>query len=188
MATQCAESGPDDTMVRRDDIVEAVNYLIHSKDCTARINEITDVIDRWEERPMIYAGHLMQLNALIDIGVEDREAYEKILRLIAERRKLIPAMRRVDYQRELMRERRARVAKAIELQELRHGKMDTKAKRRFEKEITERWRQAQDEFIKKKGKLKWEARNEAKREFWRTIDDNLEKNIRSERAKRIRKP
>ena len=85
MAAQCAESGPDDTMVRREDVVAAVNYLIHSKDCTARINEINEVIERWDERPMIYAGHLMHLNALIDIGVEDREAYEKLIKLVQDK-------------------------------------------------------------------------------------------------------
>ena len=187
MATLCVESGPD-VMVRREDVVDAVNFLIHSKECTARINEISEVIDRWDERPMIYTGHLTHLNALIDIGVEDREAFEKVVALINERRKLIPAMRRIDYQRDLMRERRARVAKAIELQELRHGPMDTKAKRRLEKELGERWREAQQEFLKKKGRMTWEQRNEAKREFWQTVDRNLDENIRAERAKKLRKP
>lgn len=187
MAAQCAESGPDDTMVKREDVVAAVNYLIHGKDCTVRINEINEVIERWDERPMIYAGHLMHLNSLIDIGVEDREAYRKLIELVQDRRKLIPAMRRVDYQRDLMRERRARMAKAVELQELRYGSMDKRSRRQFEKEIAERWRQAQDEALKKRGRLTWEQRNEAKREFWRSIDSTLDKNIRAERAKKLKK-
>lgn len=181
------ESGHDDNMVRREDVVAAVNYLIHAKESTTRINEITEVINRWEERPMIYAGHLMVLNALIDIGVEDREAFEKLVKLINDRRKLIPVMRRVDYQRDLMRERRARMAKAVELQELRHGKMDKKSKARFQKEIAARWSQAQKDYLKKKGKLSWEQRNAARREFWQIIDRNLDENIRAEREKKLKK-
>lgn len=182
-----SESLGQDPMVRREDVVEAVNYLIHSRDCTTRINEIRDVIERWEERPMIYAGHLMVLNSLIDIGVEDRKAFEKLVDLIEERRRLIPVMRRADYQRDLMRERRARLAKAIELQELQHGKMDARTRKRFEKDITQRWSQAQQEFLKKKGRLTWAQRNAARREFWDMIDKNLEKNIQAEKAKKLQK-
>lgn len=186
MPTQRIESGPD-TMTKKEDVVAAVNYLIHAKDCTARVNEITEIVDRWDERPMIYAGHLMQLNSLIDIGVEDRDALNKLIQLVGERRKLIPAMRRVDYQRDLMRERRARISKAVELQEMLYGKMDKKTRTRFEKDITSRWGVALKDYLKKKGKLTWEQRNEARREFWKTIDRNLDQNIRAERAKKIKK-
>lgn len=187
MPSQRDESGPDTSMVRRDDVVAAVNYLIHSRDLTARIKEINEILDRWEERPMIYAGHLMHLNALIDVGLEDREAFEKLVKLINDRRKLLPAMKRVDYQRDLMRQRRSRIAKAVELQELRHGKMDKRARSRFQKEITARWSEAQKDYIKKLGSLTWEKRNQARRNFWETIDKNLSQSIRAERAKKLKK-
>ena len=174
-------------MVRKQDVVEAVNYLIHNKDSTTRIKELEDILDRWEDRPMIYAGHLIPLNALIDIGLEDREAFNRLIQLVYERRKLVPMLKRVDYQRELMRERRARLAKAVELQELRHGKMDKKTKARFQKEIQERWREAQEQFLRRKGRLSWAERNEARAEFWQMIDKNLDENIRAEREKKLRK-
>lgn len=182
------EPEEQDRMTRKEDVVSAINLLIHAKDFAARVKELEEVIDRWEERPMIYSGHLMVLNALLDVGLEDREAFNRLIRLADERRKLIPAMKRVDYQRDLMRERRARIAKAIELQELRLGAMDRIAKEKFTKDIQARWRKARDEHIKKLGKLDWKQRNDAASEFWTMIDSNLETSIRQAQESKLKKP
>jgi hypothetical protein len=133
---------------------------------------------------MKYAGKLSPLNALLDVGLESRVAFEKLIKLTEAKRRQLPKQRRQDYQRELMAARRARVAKAIDLEELRHGSMDTEARDKFAKAIQGRWAEARDKFIKGKGELTWDQRNEASREFWSGVDKKLDTNLEYERRKK----
>lgn len=158
---------------------DAVNLLIHAHDSTQRIKELEEIIEKWEERPMVYAGHLEPLNRLIDVGRQDMDAFHRLVRLVRDQRQLIPALRRMDYQRELMRERRARLAKAVQLRELRYGEMTAREKERYRKEIQQRWSEAREKFIQSKGRLSWHERNEASNEFWRRIDKNLDESIKA---------
>jgi hypothetical protein len=133
---------------------------------------------------MAYAGELTPLNALLDVGLQSREAFEKLLKLVEQKRKLRPKQRRVDYQRDLMAQRRARIAKAIDLEELQHGEMDAKAREAFTKAIQGRWAEAKNKFIKAQGELSWEERNKKTNEFWKSVDDKLDANIAFERQKK----
>lgn len=171
-------------MVSRAQVTEAVNYLIGSDSYARLVKEMENVIERWHERPMVYAGDLAVLNALIDVGVENREAFNRLIELVEQKRKLLPELRRVDYQRELMRERRAREAKAIELHELTTGrKIVGKERDKFVKELRARWRRERDAYIRSKGKLDWSARNAAANEFWTMVDHKLDANLRGAQAR-----
>lgn len=172
-------------MASRQRVVEAVNYLIEAPNYTSLINEITKIVETWDTHPMVYGGKLECLNAMIDVGLESRTAFESLIELIEGRRKLIPQARRVDYQRDLMRERRAREAKAVELQELVKGvTLKGKPKSQYLAELRGRWRKARDEFIAAKGELSWKQRNDAANEFWDTIDRQLDANLREARRRR----
>lgn len=172
-------------MAERDQVLQAVNYLVESDDYARLISEITDVIERFNKRPMVYAGKLALLNVLIDIGVANRAAFERIVKLVEDKRKLIPQIRRVDYQRELMAQRRARTAKAVELQELTKGrKLSQDERAQFGKEIQARWAKERDAYILAKGNLDWHGRNEATREFWAKVDTTLDTNIKDARRKK----
>lgn len=165
-------------------LVSAVNYLIAAPNYAKLINEMTGIIERWDTHPMVYGGKLEMLNAVIDVGLQNREAFEKLLRLIEQKRRLVPQTKRTDYQRQLMRERRARIAKALELAELTSGRLSTGDRKAREKALIERWRQARDEFIANKGNLSWAERNTASNEFWETIDRQLDQNLREARRPR----
>lgn len=166
-------------------VVEAVNYLIAAPNHTQLVNEITKIIERWDTHPMVYGEKLRFLNALIDVGLANRAAFEKLLALVEAKRKLIPEAKRVDYQRDLMRQRRARVAKAIELQELLTGKkLSGDPRKKFSSDIQARWKAARDAAIAAKGDLGWAERNDAAGEFWAEIDEKLDQNIRAERGRR----
>lgn len=165
-------------------VVEAVNYLIEAPNYAALINEMTKIIETWETHPMVYGGKLTCLNALIDVGLQDREAFERVVKLIEEKRKLFPKIRRVDYQRDLMRERRARMAKALELHEAIHGPLRGAARMAQMQAIQERWAKARDAHMATKGDMSFEQRNEAIREFWNHIDRNLDKNLADARKER----
>ncbi len=166
-------------------IVEGLNILIQADNYVPLIREITNIIERWDTHPMAYEGNLKPLNALIEVGLESREAFENLLSLAEQKRKLLPVMRRVDYQRNLMRERRARIAKALELQELTTSKSFKSAKDRDKatREIMQRWGEARKKFIAAKGKLSWKERNVATTAFWETIDTQLDDNLKAARKK-----
>lgn len=171
-------------MPEKERVLQAVNYLVESDEYARLIREITDTIERFDKRPMVYAGKLELLNILIDVGVANRAAFERLVKLIEEKRKLIPQVRRVDYQRELMAQRRARVAKASELHELTKGRKLTQDERtKFTKDIQARWAKERDTYILAKGNLDWHGRNEATREFWSKVDTTLDANIRDARRK-----
>jgi tRNA A37 N6-isopentenylltransferase MiaA len=165
-------------------ITEAVNHLIEAPNYAKLINEMTGIIERWDTHPMAYGGTLSKLNSLIDVGLENRDAFEKLLDLVERKRKLAPQTRRTDYQRELMRDRRARMAKALELTELTNGPMNTAQRRKREQELQSRWSEARARFIAEKGELTWNERNAASREFWAQIDATLDSNLRSARRSR----
>jgi hypothetical protein len=171
-------------MVNKLKVAEAVNLLIKCERYAKYANEMTAILEEWDLHPMYYVAHLTPLNALLDVGLESREAFERLLKLVEEKRKLLPKQRRVDYQRELMAARRARVAKAIELEELLHGPMDATRKEQYAKDIQGRWTEARNRFLEKQGELSWEQRNKKTQEFWAAVDAKLEANVATERKKR----
>lgn len=164
-------------------IVNGVNYLIEAANFSALSGELTRIIETWDTHPMVYSGKLAPLNALIDVGLQSREAFEKLIDMAEDRRKSIPRARRVDYQRDLMRERRARIAKAVELNEKLHGPIRGVERNKYVTELQTRWRRARDKFIADKGDLDWKARNDAANEFWEMIDRQLDQNLADARRK-----
>jgi chemotaxis protein histidine kinase CheA len=166
-------------------VVEAVNFLIQSDNYTRLINEMTEIIEQWDQHPMAYDGNLKCLNALIDVGLESRDAFENLVSLIERKRKSIPVIKRVDYQRNLMRERRARFAKALELHELRAGKKFKNATERNKvvAKLRKKWAEERAAFIADKGNLSWKERNTVSGQFWDQLDNQLDKELRSARKK-----
>lgn len=164
--------------------VEAVNLLIEAPNYAALVREITRIIETWDTHPMAYGGKLACLNALIDVGLHSRDAFERLVTLVEDKRKLLPQVRRVDYQRTLMQERRARMSKAVELHEARHGVLRGAARMAEMQAIQQRWADARHTFLQSKGEMSWDQRNEAIKEFWATIDRNLDKNLADARKER----
>jgi hypothetical protein len=167
-------------MIKKADIIDAANFLIQADNCTTLVNEITKIIARWDEHPMAYAGDLKCLNALVEVGLESQEAFEKVIAIVERRRRLLPAMKRVDYQRDLMRDRRARIAKALDLYQRSTGKTVTATTRpTIVAGIQARWKTAKARLIKAKGDLTWKERNDAAGEIWEMIDKQLDDNLQA---------
>lgn len=168
-------------------VVEAVNYLVAAPNHTSLVAEMTRIIEEWDTHPMVYGGKLACLNALVDVGLHSRAAFEQLIELAAERRKAAPATKRADYQRDLMRERRAREAMALELQELTIGhSLRGSARLAYIEGLRKRWSEAKAEYVKSKGDLTWHERNAAFGEFWAQIDATLEANLKAARRQRLR--
>lgn len=162
-----------------DRVLNAVNFLIEATNYAALINEMTRIIETWDTHPMVYSGKLTCLNAMLDVGVDNRAAFERLVLLIEDKRKSSPAAKRGDYQRTLMRERRARMAMAIELHERKFGPLRGAARITEIQAIQSRWMAAKRQFLATKGVMDWRERNAATQEFWEQVDRQLHLNLQN---------
>lgn len=170
-------------------VVEGLKLLINAKDYNHRVKQIGDIIADWENTPMLFAGALEPLNALIDVGLASRDALDRVLELAASKRREIPAAKRVDYQRELMRAKRERLYRAVELEELVRGsKLKGDAKKKYMHDTHATWMSERNRFIANKGNLSWKERNAAANEYWRQVDERLENDLSEARAVLDHKP
>lgn len=164
-------------------LTEAANFLIASPDYAKLANEMTTIIERWHSHPMVYGQKLDVLNSVVDLGLANRDAFEALLKFVQKKRAQLPQAKRQDYQRELMRQRRGRLAKAVALREAEYGPMTAHRKKEYTKEVQARWAREREEFLKARGKLTWEQRNDAIAAFWQGIDNRLDVNLRHARSR-----
>lgn len=159
-------------------IADAVNLLIAEDHYTKRLKQITEIVEDWDDSPRVFAAKLSPLNALVDIGLDDMANLQELFTLVESRRKLVPLMKKVDYQRNLMREKRERLARVLKLEEMVRGKPLTPAEKdRYKMDTNARWSKDKAAYIASKGELSWKARNEATREYWAKIDAQLTKDL-----------
>lgn len=159
-------------------IAAGLTLLVTSKEFTKRVKQIRAIAAEWQDTPLLFGASLEPLNALIDVAVVKPEAFDKLIQLAAAKRKQEPSVKRVDYQRELMREKRERLYKALKLEELMRGRpLDTMARQKYMRETQAMWMAERNAFIKSKGNLNWKQRNEAANEFWRQLDEKLEHDL-----------
>ncbi len=169
-------------------VVEAVNYLVASKSFASLVRELHSIVAQWKHRPMVYAGERAILNALIDVGVTNPEAFDRLLDLAASKRANLPITKRVEYQRNLMQERRQRLALVVELHERTVGSRLSPAERRkFVTAQQERWRREREAYLSGKGALDWKARNACIEAFWKKIDETLQLEVEAARRVQHRK-
>ena len=162
-------------------ITAALNYLIAAPNYSKLVSEMTGIIERWDVQPMAYGGQFALLNSLLDVGLESRDAFEQLLKLAERKRKLAPQTKRTDYQRDLMRDRRARMAKALELSELTSGPLAASDRAERSSQLQTRWAEARQKFLDDKAPQPWALRNIASREFWEQLDETLNTNLRTAR-------
>lgn len=159
-------------------VADAVNLLIAEDHYTKRLKQILEIVEDWDDSPRVFADKLVALNALVDIGLDDMANLQELFALVESRRKLVPLMKKVDYQRNLMREKRDRLAKAVKLEELVRGKTLTQTEReKYKKSMNGKWVKEKTAYIAAQGELSWKGKNEATREFWEKIDAQLTKDL-----------
>jgi hypothetical protein len=167
-------------------VTDAINHLIEAPNYIALVRELNKIIETWSDHPMVYSGQLRHLNALIDVGLHNKAAFDRLIKLAEDRRRASPRAKRTTYQRELMRDRRSREAKSLELHEQIHGPLRGAARIEFLANLRERWRGERERFIQSKGgnALDWKGRNDAANEFWSMVDRKLDMNLADTRRKR----
>jgi hypothetical protein len=162
-------------MSSKEEIREAANYLATSKHYVADVRVLNEAIASWGRQHTTFVDERAPLNALIDLGLAYPEKLTKLYELIAERRRALPERKRADYQREYMRQSRARMTKALAIEELIEGRritLDERAERaaRIQTEFMRR----REEFLRPYAVASWAERQERTREFWAAIDKELE--------------
>lgn len=172
----------------RDEIRAAVEMLVTTDRYAVLKKELRELIATREELPRRFAADLAPLNALIALEKNNPEAFENVLNLIEAKRSVEPSTGKTDYQRDYMRQRRARLNTALKIEETERGKsLSPAARAQFKEAQLKQWMGARDAYIHAKGDLDWKARNDATAEFWKTIDAQLELRLVEARGKYIRK-
>ncbi len=170
-------------------IASALSLLVQTKSFASATKRILLVIEEWPEWPMLFGGAQEPYNALVEVGLANREALDRLFGLAYSKRRLVPQAKRADYQRQLMAERRERIALAIQLEELVRGiKMNLAQREKYKKDVQARWMHERNQYIAKKGSLTWKERNQAANEFWATVDAQLSKDLEEARKVLDRPP
>jgi hypothetical protein len=160
-----------------DRVVAAVNYLIASDDYSTLIGQMTRIIEGRPPRPAQFMGDAACLNALVEVGIKSREAFEKVLALVERKRLVNPKVAKREYQKVIMRERRKRMAKALVLHEARSGPLRGEDRASTMAAIRRRWEQARAQFLASQEVMSGEERLVAIRQFWATLDRQLDANL-----------
>ena len=87
----------------------------------------------------------------------------------------------MDYQRELMRQRRTRMAKAIAVHEDAHGKMSPTVRKQFERDQTIKWGLMRTEFLGSGVPLRRADLNDLSSAFWAEVDRSLDTALAAKR-------
>jgi len=159
-------------------IKAAVEALIHTTRYVEQKKYVLETVENWDKRQIRFAGEDEPLNALVDLGVESQEALANVLTLIERKRRLVPTARKIDYQRDYMRQRRLRLTKAVKLEEIVRGKRLTKDERDAYKAATlAGWIKRREDVLAKNPEANWKQRNELVATFWEQVDRQLETDL-----------
>lgn len=158
----------------KEEIREAAELLIQSDNYGELKHELMRLIAD-TGIPKRFAGKYAPLNALIALHKSREEYYHNMIRFVESSRKKDPETNRTDYQKNHMRQRRARLITAVLIEELRRGrKMTPTEKDAFRSGAQARWMARRDTFLASKGTVSWAKKNDLVAEFWQCIDEELE--------------
>jgi hypothetical protein len=166
----------------RTTLKQAVEMLIASDEYSSIRREVVDMVS--SDRPKRFADNLETLNSLIELGKDSMEALNNVFSLIERKRRERPSVRKSDYQRDYMRQRRKRIAKAVELESIMRGKaMSPDEKSSFIAAISADWMTKRDKALAQHPEANWTERNRISGDFWQYIDSQLDTELAE--AKRI---
>lgn len=157
------------------DIRKAVESLIKTNRYIEQKKYIEETVTMWSKRQIRFVGDDEVLNALVDLGLESQQALDNVFALIERKRRAIPTAKKVDYQRDYMRQRRKRVMLATKLEQIVTGKKFTAEERtEFAAKLVADWTKQRETELAKFPTADWKERNEIVGQFWETIDRRLE--------------
>lgn len=156
----------------------AVEYLIETKRYVEQKKYVLETIHNWPKRQIRFNGEDAPMNVLVDLGLDSAEALTNVFALIERKRRTVPTAKKMDYQRDYMRQRRHRIMKAIKLEEIVRGKRMTDAERTtYSASVLAGWTKRREEAIAKHPEASWKERNQIAGEFWESVDKQLDNDL-----------
>lgn len=156
----------------------AVEYLIETKRYVEQKKYVLETISNWPKRQIRFAGEDAPMNALVELGLESAEALTNVFGLVERKRRTVPNSKKMDYQRDYMRQRRQRIVKAIKLEEIVRGARMTDAERTAYSSATlAEWTKQREAVIAKHPEASWKERNQIAGQFWETVDKQLDHDL-----------
>lgn len=156
----------------------AVEYLIETKRYVEQKKYVLETISNWSKRQIRFAGEDAPMNALVELGLDSEEALTNVLALVERKRRTVPNSKKMDYQRDYMRQRRQRIVKALKLEEIVRGAKMTEADRAAYSAATlAEWTKRREAVIAKHPEASWKERNEIAGQFWESVDKQLEHDL-----------
>lgn len=153
----------------------AVEHLIKTKRYIEQKKYVQETVAGWSKRQIRFVGEDESLNALVDLGNESTEALDNVFALIERKRRAIPSAKKIDYQRDYMRQRRKRIMLATKLEQIVTGKkMNLDERTAFSATIVANWTRQREEVLAQYPEADWTERNEIVGKFWESIDRRLE--------------
>lgn len=186
-------------------LLEAVNELVGAEDARQKLDAIEAVLPAARRYGAALTGELETLNALVRLAVEAPEKYKRVLDLIDDKRKEagllplrdpVPRYDKVSYMREFMQQKRQRLRRAADIENLMRPEKDRlvgKSRIEFMDRQAAKWKEQRDRMIERARqaagteRLSKEALDNLIRQFWANVDaelDALEDLAREERLKR----
>ena len=156
----------------------AVEYLIETKRYVEQKKYVLETVNNWSKRQIRFMGEDAALNPLVDLGLDSSEALQNIFALIERKRRTVPTAKKMDYQRDYMRQRRQRIMKGIKLEEIVRGKRMTDTERTaYSATLLAGWTKRREELITKHPEASWKERNELVGQFWESVDKQLDNDL-----------
>lgn len=176
-------------------LLEAINDLIHDRSAEFKVNALIEVAKLNRVYPVKLAGHMSVLNPLVTLQKEDEEAWEKIKRLIDNKREIAGfeplwpvskpqsfAERKNEYQRQLMAKRRERANRAADIENMQRSERDQligNARLEFMRTVTNTWGKQRDARIEQAKaaaghKLTKAELDSIRDRFWESVDAQLD--------------
>jgi hypothetical protein len=175
-------------------LLEAVNDLIQDHAATLKVTALDEVAKLKRRYPIKLTGELAILNPLLNLMLDDPDAWEQVKRLIDTKRALLefeplwPAPKKVtfadrknEYQAKLMARIRERANRAVEIENMQRPERDRligNARLEFMRITTNNWGKERDARIAAEkaaaGKLTKVQIDAIRDKFWQSIDDMLD--------------
>lgn len=153
----------------------AVEHLIKTKRYIEQKKYVLETVAGWSKRQIRFVGEDEPLNALVSLGIESEEALDNVFALIERKRRAIPSAKKIDYQRDYMRQRRKRVMLATKLEQIVTGtKLDADGRAAFAATQMAEWTKQRENELAKFPNADWTERNEIVAKFWEGVDRRLE--------------
>lgn len=186
-------------MASKEELVQAVNFLVLDPSAPQHFDALRSLL-KVAALPVQFTGDLSLLNPLVELYRDDRDAFQRVLDLVDNKRSHQgwPPLQerqtdfdRNEYQREFMHQKRARERRIAEIENMSRPERDRligTARLEFMRRQSNVWKKRRDALLEASrkaqgGTLSKEQTNKLLSQFWEQIDAELDEAETEARSK-----